>query len=111
MVELFYFLSCYFVSDYIFLELFSLAQFSHPSRDLASQILTQNIKPIFKSSPHPHLHSETGRKLSKAAGGSMAMQDYYEGQRWKEHPGVDKVVLWCVRAIEVVLPLTMSQVL
>lgn len=41
----------------------------------------------------------------------MAMQDYYEGQRWKEHPGVDKVVLWCVRAIEVVLPLTMSQLL
>ena len=37
----------------------------------------------------------------------MAMQDYYEGQRWKEHPGVDKVVLWCVRAIEVVLPLIM----
>jgi len=31
----------------------------------------------------------------------MAMQDYYEGQRWKEHPGVDRVVLWCVRAIEV----------
>ena len=33
----------------------------------------------------------------------MAMQDYYEGQRWKEYPGVDKVVFWCVRSIEVVL--------
>ena len=105
----FYFLSCYFVSDRVFIELFSLTQFSHPSGDLATQVLTQNLKPIFKSSPHPHLHSETGRKLPTAAGGSMAMQDYYEGQRWKEYPGVDKVVLWCVRATEVVLPLTTSK--
>jgi len=36
----------------------------------------------------------------------MAMQDYYEGQRWKEYPGVDKVVFWCLQATEVVLALT-----
>jgi len=29
------------------------------------------------------------------------MQDYYEGQRWKQYPGIAKVVLWCVHAIEV----------
>ncbi len=32
----------------------------------------------------------------------MAMQDYYEGQRWKEYPGIANVVLWCVHAIEVI---------
>lgn len=31
----------------------------------------------------------------------MAMQDYYEGQRWKQHPGIANVVLWCVNALEV----------
>jgi len=75
--------------------------FYKPSRELITRVLTENIRPIFKSSPHPHLHSETGRKLSKAAGGSMAMQDYYEGQLWKTFPGIAKVVLWCVHAIEV----------
>lgn len=72
-----------------------------PSRELVTQILTQNLKPIFKSSPHPHLNTETGRKLGSYAGGPMAMQDYYEGQKWKQYPGVGKVVRWCVRNIEV----------
>ncbi|KDR80514.1 hypothetical protein GALMADRAFT_240803 [Galerina marginata CBS 339.88] len=71
-----------------------------PSNDLIAQVLTHNLKPIFKASPHPHLHLETGRKLSRAAGGSMAMQDYYEDQLWKQYPGVDKVTLWCVRGIQ-----------
>lgn len=26
----------------------------------------------------------------------MAMQDYYEGQVWKQYPGIGKVLLWCV---------------
>ena len=29
------------------------------------------------------------------------MQEYYEGQSWKQYPGIANVVLWCVHAIEV----------
>ncbi|KAF8809105.1 hypothetical protein BYT27DRAFT_7232472 [Phlegmacium glaucopus] len=77
-------------------DLLALPVFSSPSRQLLEQVLASNLKPIFKSSPHPHLHSDTGRKLSRAAGGPMAMQDYYEGQRWKEYQGIGKVCFWCV---------------
>lgn len=31
----------------------------------------------------------------------MAIQDYYDDQRWKEYPGIANVILWCVHAIEV----------
>jgi hypothetical protein len=31
----------------------------------------------------------------------MASQDYYEGQKWKAHPGVEYLVLWCVRQVQV----------
>jgi len=34
--------------------------------------------------------------LERAAGGPMAMQDYYDDQRWKEYPGIGKVCFWCV---------------
>jgi hypothetical protein len=81
-------------------DILSLPQLT-PSRELVTQVLTENLKPIFKSSPHPHLNTETGRKLGSYAGGPMAMQDYYEGQRWKQYPGVGNVVRWCVRNIEV----------
>ena len=74
---------------------------SSPSRELVSVVLTDKLRPIFKSSPHPHLSPQTGRKLARPAGGSMAMQDYYEGQLWKQHPGIANVVLWCVDALEV----------
>ncbi|PPQ65475.1 hypothetical protein CVT26_000115 [Gymnopilus dilepis] len=71
-----------------------------PSKDLIALVLTRNLKPIFSSSPHPLVHLGTGRRLLKPAGGPMAMQDYYEGQVWKQYPGIDKVVLWCVHNIE-----------
>ncbi|KAF9485494.1 hypothetical protein BDN70DRAFT_927435 [Pholiota conissans] len=71
-----------------------------PSRELITQVLTNNLKPIFKANPHPRLNTETGRKVAGSAGGPAAMQDYYDGQRWKEYPGIGKVVLWCVRNIE-----------
>lgn len=30
----------------------------------------------------------------------MAMQDYYEGQIWKKHPGAGNLVRWCVGNIK-----------
>ena len=84
-----------------YLELLALPMFSSPSRQLLEQVLAYNLKPIFKSNPHPHLHSNTGRKLARAAGGPMAMQDYYDGQRWKEYPGIGKVCFWCVCHVQV----------
>lgn len=65
------------------------------------RVLSHNLKPVFSSSPHPLLHLGTGRRVPKPAGGPMAMQDYYEGQLWKQHPGIDKVVLWCVHSTKV----------
>jgi len=60
-----------------------------------------HVKPIFLSNPHPSLNTVTGRKLSRFAGGPLASQDHYEGQTWKEHPGVEYLVSWCVRHIQV----------
>ncbi|KAF8909392.1 hypothetical protein CPB84DRAFT_1766025 [Gymnopilus junonius] len=71
-----------------------------PSKGLVTFVLTHNLKPIFNSSPHPLLHLGTGRRLPRPAGGPMGMHDYYEGQLWKQYPGIDKVVLWCVQSIE-----------
>ena len=47
------------------------------------------------------LNVETGRKLPRTAGGYVAAQDAYEGQVWKDHPGVINVLLWCVQRINV----------
>ncbi|KAF8159812.1 hypothetical protein B0H34DRAFT_655026 [Crassisporium funariophilum] len=80
-------------------EILSLPIFS-PSREFITQVLTHNLKPAFKANPHPRLHATTGRKLARPAGGPMAMQDYYDAQRWKEFPGVGNVILWCVRGVE-----------
>ncbi|KAF9530343.1 hypothetical protein CPB83DRAFT_850741 [Crepidotus variabilis] len=78
----------------------SLDWISHPSKDVVNRVLTDHLRPIFKSNPHPHLHAETARKLSRPAGGQMAMQDYYENQGWKHHPGISNVVLWCLQVTE-----------
>jgi Tti2 family len=61
----------------------------------------KHIKPIFRANPHPMLNLESGRKLPRTAGGYAAAQDPYEGQVWKEHPGIGNVLLWCVQRINV----------
>ncbi|KAH9479561.1 hypothetical protein JR316_0008156 [Psilocybe cubensis] len=58
------------------------------------------LKPIFKLSPHPNLHAETGRKVTNRPGGPLAVHDYYEEQKWKEYPGVEKIVLWCISGLQ-----------
>jgi hypothetical protein len=47
------------------------------------------------------LNVESNRKLPRTAGGYAAAQDTYEGQVWKEHPGIGNVLLWCVQRIDV----------
>lgn len=79
----------------------SLSIISSPSMELLNLVLTNKLRPIFKSSPHPRLSSQTGRKVGRPAGGAMAMQDYYEGQVWKQYPGIANVVLWCIDGLEV----------
>lgn len=74
-----------------------LASFVDPPSSLLDKILTDHVKNIFKFNPHPSLNLSTGRRLPENAAGSMASQDYYDGQVWKQHPGAPNVVSWCVR--------------
>ncbi|KAF7330792.1 hypothetical protein MVEN_02418400 [Mycena venus] len=76
-----------------------LHEFSEPTLPLVVQVLQHNVKPIFRSNPHPSINLETGRKLARPAGGPLASQDFYDSQTWKDHPGASNIVLWCVRNI------------
>ncbi|KAJ7179500.1 hypothetical protein C8R46DRAFT_1160062 [Mycena filopes] len=57
-----------------------LQSFSEPPLPLLVQILQYNLKPLFRSNPHPSINLETGRKLTRPAGGPMASQDFYDSQ-------------------------------
>jgi hypothetical protein len=69
---------------------------------LLTLILLEHVKPIFRANPHPSIHPVTGRKLQRPAGGEHSAQDFYEGQLWKQHPGIGNVICWCVRHCQVV---------
>jgi hypothetical protein len=47
------------------------------------------------------LNADTGRALSRPAGGPMASHDMYEGQTWKSHPGIDEALVWVLARIPV----------
>ncbi|KAF9498275.1 hypothetical protein BDN71DRAFT_1481305 [Pleurotus eryngii] len=76
-----------------------LNHFQDTVTELLPQILSEHLKPIFRTNPHPLLHTSTGRKLPRPAGGPLASSDYYESQSWKDHPGAPNLVSWCVRHI------------
>ncbi len=78
-----------------------LHQLPEPDGQLLEHILIHNVKPLFVSSPHPHLNLSTGRRLARPAGGPMNTQDFFEGQTWKEHPGTAEVVLYVVQNLKV----------
>ncbi|KAF8727812.1 hypothetical protein AX14_006966 [Amanita brunnescens Koide BX004] len=63
-------------------------------------VLTNHIKPIFDPNAHPGINSTTGRKLPRPAGGPSASQDFYDSQGWKEHPGIENVIQWCLKYID-----------
>ncbi|KAJ7783393.1 hypothetical protein B0H14DRAFT_3893827 [Mycena olivaceomarginata] len=77
-----------------------LHEYSEPPVPLVIQVLQNNVKPIFRSNPHPSINLATGRKLARPAGGPAASQDFYDTQTWKDHPGAANIVLWCVRNIQ-----------
>ncbi|KAI0260491.1 hypothetical protein BC834DRAFT_900075 [Gloeopeniophorella convolvens] len=77
----------------------SLTSAGDPSLFL-EDIFAQRLKPLFQKNPHPMLDTETARKLPKSAGGYAAAQDAYEGQVWKEQPGIGNILLWCVQHID-----------
>lgn len=71
-------------------------------RNLFRNILEFNIKPLFLASSHPRLNLDTGRKLSKPAGGDAASQDMFQEQQWKrEGQGCWNVLHWCVQNMSV----------
>ena len=49
---------------------------------IAQHILLGYIKPLFVNTPHPSLHPETGRKLSRIRGGDLFSDVWVEG-KWK----------------------------
>ncbi|KAF8556292.1 hypothetical protein OG21DRAFT_1506737 [Imleria badia] len=62
------------------------------SDQLIAHILTQVVKPLFAPTPHPRLHTSTARILPRPAD----VQDTYIEQPWKEHPGLDEAIRWCL---------------
>ncbi|CAK5275826.1 unnamed protein product, partial [Mycena citricolor] len=76
-----------------------LHRFMDPPLTLVTHILQNNIRPLFRSNPHPEMNAETGRKLARSAGGPNASQDFFESQHWKDHPGAARTILWCVENI------------
>ncbi|KAL5527207.1 hypothetical protein ACEPAG_5998 [Sanghuangporus baumii] len=67
--------------------------------ELVKSVLENHVKPLFLTNPHPQLNLSTGRALHRSAGGSMAAQDYYDEQTWKNHPGLANMISWCIRCI------------
>ncbi|KAH0839568.1 hypothetical protein J3R83DRAFT_457 [Lanmaoa asiatica] len=62
------------------------------SDEFIVHVLTQIVKPLFAPTPHPRLHTSTARILPRPAN----VQDTYIEQPWKEHPGLDEVIRWCL---------------
>lgn len=65
------------------------------------RILRDFVKPIFRPNPHPQLNVETGRKLSRPAGGPLGHLDFLEGQEWKQYPATADVLSWCISHADV----------
>lgn len=68
-----------------------------PTPALVTHVLSNIVKPLFTATPHPRLHIETGRMLSRPAD----TQDTYHHQPWKDHPGLDEVIRWCISNTQV----------
>lgn len=69
--------------------------------ELLSSLLEGHVRPILRSNPHPRLSVTTGRAMSRTAGGSLASQDQFQEQIWKEHLGLANLIAWCIRNVPV----------
>ncbi|KAL4075627.1 hypothetical protein J3A83DRAFT_4369827 [Scleroderma citrinum] len=63
-----------------------------PTPALVKDILDNGVKPLFSATPHPRLHTGTARVLAHPADS----QDPFHHQPWKDHPGLDEVIRWCI---------------
>ena len=63
-------------------------------------VLEQHLKPVFQKNLHPKVNASTGRVLPRSAGGDAGFQDHYEGQVWKQRPGIANVLDWCIGHIK-----------
>ncbi|KAG6333516.1 hypothetical protein ID866_5579 [Astraeus odoratus] len=64
----------------------------NPTPALVTFILANIVKPLFAATPHPRLHTATARVLVRPAD----TQDTYYHQPWKDHPGLNEVIRWCI---------------
>ncbi|KAI6043493.1 hypothetical protein EDC04DRAFT_2890890 [Pisolithus marmoratus] len=63
-----------------------------PTPALVTYTLSNVVKPLFAATPHPRLHLATARVLARPAD----TQDTYHYQPWKDHPGLEEVLRWCI---------------
>lgn len=63
-----------------------------PTPALVTYTLSNVVKPLFAATPHPRLHLTTARALSRPADA----QDTYHHQPWKDHPGLEEILRWCI---------------
>lgn len=63
-----------------------------PTPALVTYTLSNVVKPLFAATPHPRLHLATARALARPAD----TQDTYHHQPWKDHPGLEEVLRWCI---------------
>lgn len=79
-----------------------LENYVSPDLPLITHVLSDQVRPLFRSHVHPKVNPSTGRALNRIAGGPLASQDLYTSQSWKEsHPGVSNVLFWVVAHIKV----------
>lgn len=69
--------------------------------EVIEEVLLKHIKPAFQANPHPSINVETGRKLTRDAGGPLGYMDYLEGQVWKSYPANTNVISWCITHADV----------
>lgn len=63
-----------------------------PTPTLVTYTLSSVVKPLFAATPHPRLHLATARVLARPAD----TQDTYHHQPWKDCPGLEEVLRWCI---------------
>jgi hypothetical protein len=68
---------------------------------LLVRILSNHIKPLFASTPHPMVNLESGRKLPRPAGGANSAADMYDHQAWKTNLGIANILRYCIESMEV----------
>jgi hypothetical protein len=67
------------------------------SSTAVGSLLADHIKPLFTASPHPMINLESGRGLSKPAGGPHAGFHMFVTQPWKNNLGICSVLAFAIQ--------------